>query len=251
MSSCNWMVILGADLKSSEQVQEIADLPFPPERVDVSKVDDDDEDQEEDDGEEEGEEDAADMKTNSEDDEEAGEEGEEAVQCGCWIDNATKTSLLEWAKKEQKLIKPIFMVKRPASTINALRTYPVPYFFYGTLADPEFLRDKLGIDEVPELKKGLIKGWRVQMAGKFKALVKACGEEVVEGSVYMVRSEEEVGKLAAWEGSNYRVERCEIVYEDGGKVEGNVFVFCGNGQYLRDVPEGGLGLAAEISALRV
>lgn len=138
MSSSNHMVILGADLTTPEQIQAIAGLASPPERVHVSKVIDDEEDQEE-----EG----------YEEDEEA-EEGE--TGWGCWIDVATRTALMKWATKERKAMKSIFHVKRPAATVNAIHTYPVPYFFYGTLADPAILGGKLGINEVSNLKKGTI-----------------------------------------------------------------------------------------------
>lgn len=74
------------------------------------------------------------------------------------------------------------------------------------------------------------------MAGIYKALVKADGDEFVEGCVYMVKNEDEVEKLAAYEGNSYQVERCDITYESEEKAEGNVFVFCGDSQQLRDLP---------------
>lgn len=61
--------------------------------------------------------------------------------------------------------------------------------------------------------------------------------DVVQGMVYMVEGDEQLGMLAAWEGENYEVQRCEILYEGGDEVQGCVFVFCGNEGDLRDVVE--------------
>lgn len=244
MALCDYMVILGGDLTTPEQIQGIAGLSALLECVDVSRVDADEEDEEEQEQEQE--------------DEEAEDEDEEAekeeIQWGCWVDVGTHATLLEWAEREHRIIRRTFYLERPASTVNASRIYPVPYFFYGTLADPRIWSQKLGVDEVPVLKKGLIRGWKVQRWEKYQALVKAGGDEEVEGWVHMVNSEDEVGKLAGWEGNNYKVERCEIVYESGERTEGNVFVFCGDSQQLRDTPseeERQTALTAGMSGLHV
>ncbi len=101
------------------------------------------------------------------------------------------------------------------------------------------------LDELPALKKGLVRGWKIMMWGKYKALVKAGSGEVVEGWVYLVENEEDLRSLATYEGSNYEVQRCEILDEDGRELEGNVFVFCGDSRLLQDTPREGQGAEGE------
>ena len=51
------------------------------------------------------------------------------------------------------------------------------------------------------------------MWGEYKVLVDREATEhdmLVEGKAYWVQDEEQLGKLAAWEGKNYKVQRCAI-----------------------------------------
>lgn len=91
------IVILGDDLTSPEQIQEIANLASPPELVPCASLDEDDED--------------------------------DGTSPGCCkVDDYTKTQLLYWAKAGNKTIKNIFtfVQSKPADTSQALRSYPVP-----------------------------------------------------------------------------------------------------------------------------
>jgi hypothetical protein len=52
--------------------------------------------------------------------------------------------------------------------------YPVPYFFYGTLAEPETLYQKLDLNEMPTLMPAVVRGGNVKVWGeKYRALVDA------------------------------------------------------------------------------
>lgn len=114
----------------------------------------------------------------------------------------------------------------------------MPYFFYGTLADPAFLAEKLELEELPVLQRGMIKGYKVMMWGNYKAFIGGQSRgEVLEGSVYMVKTKEELEKLAAWEGENYEVDICDIFVKGDEKILGNVFVFCGGMHNLRELGE--------------
>jgi hypothetical protein len=226
MPTSKYMIILGRDLTTAEQIQEIAGLSSPPECRSVERLQGDDEEDEDDEDEPEG--------------------------C-CIVDAATRTALIEWQKRERRSIKlmvPFTEVgstsaSEPAAIMNALRSYPVPYFFYGTLAEPDIVAGIVELDELPALKKELVRGWKMMMSGKCKALVKAGSGEVVERWVYIVENEEDLGRLATYEGSNYEVQRCEILDEDGRKLEGNVFVFCGDSRLLQDTPREGQGAEGE------
>lgn len=206
------IVILGDDLLSPEQIQQIAGLASPPELTPCASLDEDDED----DGTSPG--------------------------C-CMIDAHTKTALLVWAKSENKAIKNIFafVQSKPADTTQALRSYPVPYFFYGRLSDPELWTGRLGFEEAPTFADAEIKGWDLKMWGHYKALIAASEpDKVIKGKLYMVKNEEVLESIAAYETDNYGVRLCEIYYGGGHMLEGCVFAFAGDISHLRTVEEYGL-----------
>lgn len=67
--------------------------------------------------------------------------------------------------------------------------YPVWYFFYGTLANPHILANKMGVsgDVAPDLFSAIVKAGRIgSWGGKYKALVDAPPSSVVEGKAYQV-----------------------------------------------------------------
>lgn len=104
------------------------------------------------------------------------------------------------------------------------------------MADPAFLGEKLELEGVPVLQRGVVKGYEIKMWGGYKALIGGSSRgEVLEGWVYMVKTREELEKLAVWEGENYEVDVCDIFVEGGEKFLGNVFVFCGGLHELREV----------------
>ncbi|GME61058.1 AIG2-like protein [Neofusicoccum parvum] len=79
--------------------------------------------------------------------------------------------------------------------------YPVWYFFYGTLAEPETLArlfDAAEGEQRPVLKPAVIHGGRMEMwAGKYRALVD--GAERVEGWACRVQSREHEDALLVYE----------------------------------------------------
>lgn len=108
--------------------------------------------------------------------------------------------------------------------------YPVWYFFYGTLADPDPLTRLLSLPEaesfslVPaSISRGLIKTWQ----GKYKALVDGASSDHVHGSAYEVTSKEREEALLIYETENYEVTRCGIDML-GQTVHGLTFRFVGS-----------------------
>ena len=104
--------------------------------------------------------------------------------------------------------------------------YPVPYFFYGTLADPQVLIRVLRLRHPPTYQLatttgGILKTW----AGKYKALVNGPIEARVNGWAYWVETEEQESALRSFETAKYEVVRCVILLEDGTKQPGCTFRF--------------------------
>lgn len=109
--------------------------------------------------------------------------------------------------------------------------YPVWYFFYGNLAVPEILIERLGLDESPTYQKAVVKGGilRTWGGGKYKALVDGDASARIEGWAYEVGSEENEEMLRYYETDCYEVVRCDICMVDVGEViKGLVFRFVGD-----------------------
>ncbi|KAH4921707.1 hypothetical protein HBI18_181880 [Parastagonospora nodorum] len=106
--------------------------------------------------------------------------------------------------------------------------YPVTYFFYGTLGEPEKLGGVIGLGEVPVLARASVKGGKIKTwGGKYRALVDGSEEDVVEGAMYIVTDKAEEDALRHYEGASYEVVRCEIHTESGEKKQGLTFRWCG------------------------
>ncbi|KAE8332608.1 hypothetical protein BDV39DRAFT_167249 [Aspergillus sergii] len=105
--------------------------------------------------------------------------------------------------------------------------YPVWYFFYGTLTDPETLVRKLFLPGLPVLRRAMVKRGRIKMwGGKYKALIDGPSSSIVDGWAYEVSSEEEEEQLRYYETDQYEVVRCEIHMVDSGDiVKGLTFRF--------------------------
>ena len=106
--------------------------------------------------------------------------------------------------------------------------YPVQYFFYGTLADPQVLTRVLRLRHQPTYQRatiagGILKTW----AGKYKALVDGPIEAKVNGWAYWVETEEQESALRSFETAKYEIVRCVILLEDGTKQPGCTFRFAG------------------------
>ncbi|KAF1843152.1 Sec39-domain-containing protein [Cucurbitaria berberidis CBS 394.84] len=92
--------------------------------------------------------------------------------------------------------------------------YPVPYFFYGTLAEPARLMAMLGLSGESMLKAAVVRGGRIKMCDhRYRALVDGCETDVVHGVMYMVESKEHEDALGLYEGRSYEVVRFQYAAE--------------------------------------
>lgn len=113
--------------------------------------------------------------------------------------------------------------------LPAQNEYPVWYFFYGTLADPDVLRQQLGVEvnyREASIKCGVLKTW----GGKYKALVDARDGKAppVKGKAFLVKDKEVEETLRTYETDKYEVTRCLIEMTDSiEEVRGLTFRFAG------------------------
>ncbi|KAF2648825.1 hypothetical protein K491DRAFT_722217 [Lophiostoma macrostomum CBS 122681] len=138
-------------------------------------------------------------------------------------------------------VEPTFPQHRSqsATTINAPVIYPVWYFFYGTLADPELLIRLFGSpvhSALPTLVPALIRDGSIKIWGdKYKALVDRPGG-MVKGRACQVISQDQEEALRIYEGENYEVVSTSIVLNsegnDGECVNGHTFRFVGPPEQL-------------------
>ncbi|THX80911.1 hypothetical protein D6D05_04352 [Aureobasidium pullulans] len=123
--------------------------------------------------------------------------------------------------------EPTLPQHRPDKSTDLIlqHQYPVYYFFYGTLAEPEILQRVLELGEqVPVLQKAYVKGAEIKMVGRYKALVDSEVEARVDGWAFLVESEEQELKLRVYETRMYEVIRCDIwLVGGGGVVKGLTF----------------------------
>ncbi|KAK3174684.1 hypothetical protein OEA41_001930 [Lepraria neglecta] len=234
----SYLVMLGADLTTAEQIQEIAGLASPPALKPAEKAHEDDYD-EGDDEDDSGEHYNASSSPESNDLHEAQYDDREdhydastlpdsndlyddlrRAQCSeppprpeklqrcCVVDAATRDNLAQWGKKEDKKI--------------SLCNFPVPYFFYGTPSDPKFLAKKLELAEHPDMPKASITGWRLKMWEEYKALVDCealntiCWWRVKHTGCRMKSS------LETWLLGKAKIIRCrDVRYSVKGKGKGN------------------------------
>jgi hypothetical protein len=121
----------------------------------------------------------------------------------------------------------------------AQEEYPVWYFFYGTLASVPKLCSVFSLtdqDEVPVLRKAIVRGGRMKTwgMGKYNALVDGEERDCVEGWAYLVVSREHEDSLRKYETEGYEVVRCEIEFEGGERVRGCTFRFIGEVSELEE-----------------
>ncbi|GLA01289.1 hypothetical protein AnigIFM60653_011538 [Aspergillus niger] len=137
-------------------------------------------------------------------------------------------------------------IKQPQSTLPHPLTqhnkpilpppaYPVYYFFYGTLTSPTQVQRILDLPEEPHLREAIVSGYAIAKWGDYPALINGEQGQVVTGSSYLVKAEEEAQKLGHYETNAYEVTDCWIFFKDGeepNKVVGKVFVYAGDAQAL-------------------
>ncbi|KAI2705972.1 hypothetical protein CBS147332_7216 [Penicillium roqueforti] len=95
--------------------------------------------------------------------------------------------------------------------------FPVHYFFYGTLTAPAQVKRILDLPEEPQLREAEM--------------------DVVTGSAYLVRSEEEAQKLSYYETNAYEVADCWVHFKDEKEPKETgyrVFMYAGDAQALLD-----------------
>ena len=182
--------------------------------------------------------------------------GEEGDAQFCRVDAGTKREIEEWLRNQYHGdYSPTFVrlsqAKKELSIMSAYPTlgvdtmlpqhrarnvedtflpkqdqYPVWYFFYGTLGDPEILCRLLALS-APSLRAaticgGVIKTW----CGKYRALTDGARDSKVSGWAYQVSSWEHEDALRSYETAAYEVVRCRILMQDEGSVvEGCTFRF--------------------------
>lgn len=180
----------------------------------------------------------------------------------CVVDGAVKNAIEEWLAREGIRYRPVFVrvpkARKELSRNSAYPTlgvevtlpqhrlqhqdmgflpaqneYPVSYFFYGSLADPEKLSRVLGLSEdLPVLKpasitQGIVKSW----GGKYKALVDGPETARVEGWAYQVKTKDHEEALLFYETEKYEVVRCRIAMdEEKEEVKGCTFRFVDSSQ---------------------
>ncbi|GKZ34194.1 hypothetical protein AbraIFM66950_004378 [Aspergillus brasiliensis] len=112
--------------------------------------------------------------------------------------------------------------------------YPIYYFVYGTLTSSAQVQRILDLPEEPHLRKAEVTGYAIAKWGDYPALINGDQGQVVTGSAYLVKSEEEARKLAHYETNAYEVTDCWIYFKDGQPDEagGKVFVYAGDAQAL-------------------
>ena len=106
-------------------------------------------------------------------------------------------------------------------------TYPVWYFFYGTLAEPDRLVRLLGLAEEPELCDAYVLGGRIKMwAGRYKGLVSDFSnpDARVDARAFLVESAEQEDALGYYETAKYEVVRCDV-HVEAGVLQGLTFRF--------------------------
>ena len=120
-----------------------------------------------------------------------------------------------------------------------------PFFFYGTLKDPQTLSRILDKPVSPSsLRPAYIEGYSIEMWGQYKALVTGPQGNIIEGMVYEVQSEEDEEKLTLYETSAYEVASCiihlpaekreEQEQKEPAEVRGKTFRYAGDAQALRE-----------------
>ncbi|KAH8434846.1 gamma-glutamylcyclotransferase family protein [Aspergillus melleus] len=113
--------------------------------------------------------------------------------------------------------------------------YPVYYFFYGTLTTPSTLQRIIDSPDEPELRKSELVGYALAKWGDYPALIDGEQGQVVSGSAYLVKSQDEADKLAYYETNAYRVAYCYIDFTDGNEptgAMGRVFMYAGDAKAL-------------------
>lgn len=183
----------------------------------------------------------------------------------CYIDNAAKQAVVDWLSKENitgfyPTIISVLRAYKDLSSISAYPTldvdttipqhraanpntvfrpmqdgYPVWYFFYGSLADADYLLGRLPHIGRPGYRQasitgGVIKSW----VGKYQALTDSPETARIDGWAFHVVCREYEDALRIHYTESDEIVRCSITMEDWSDVvvKGLVFRFAGQTQAL-------------------
>ena len=202
-----------------------------------------------------------------------GEDNGEAMFCE--IDVHTRQKLLVWVAEKHPSFRPtIVRLAKAKKDVDSLslgpmlgvdsilpqyrpdveltsqvqpgqEDFPVWYFFYGTLADPDVLSKHVDLCDGRQLLPASIQGGKLRTWGrKYRALVDDFSRRpaTVSGKAFLVLSKEEEENLRFYEGEKYEVVRCEISFtklsngcEDAGEVPREFNRMDGQGGVSRSV----------------
>ncbi|KAK2739584.1 hypothetical protein FQN57_006546 [Myotisia sp. PD_48] len=125
-----------------------------------------------------------------------------------------------------------------ANQLPPQQTYPVYYFFYGTLTNPEILQQVASLPEEPKLRKAEIEGYDLAKWGDYLALINGMQGQgrIISGYAYFVQSERVAQKLAYYETTAYKAVACQIHFKDDEEgpsaISGKTFMYAGDAQAL-------------------
>ncbi|KAF2093779.1 hypothetical protein NA57DRAFT_47373, partial [Rhizodiscina lignyota] len=121
-----------------------------------------------------------------------------------------------------------FRPDKPVPVHPQQEEYPVWYFFYGILAEPDRLARLLGLPIEPTFDRAFVTGDAIKTwAGKYRALVDADRQENVYGRAFLVTLAQQEDTLRYYETDNYEVVRCKI-YAEMEERQGLTFRFVDN-----------------------
>lgn len=137
---------------------------------------------------------------------------------------------------EQLLSAPADYLKEVPPPSVPESTYPVNYFFYGTLAQPEVLKRILDLQQEPAYRPAHIIGYSLSNWGQYRTLINGEPGEEVQGTVFEVASEADEAKLAYYETKAYETAWCRLHYDDGkqpAEAYGTTFMYAGDAKALK------------------
>ena len=186
-------------------------------------------------------------------------QGETGDACFCTTTSSARSQLLQWLDTHHPTYTPtIVKLSRSRKELSPLSLapflgmettlphqrantndfepsprqdeYPVWYFFYGRLLEPELLKRQLGLTKEPVYRPAQIQGAKMRSwQAKYKAVIDGSEDDFVGGDAFLVENAEWEDSLRFFETDMYEVVRCGIQMMDGEgeEVFGLVFRFCG------------------------
>ncbi|KAK7742306.1 hypothetical protein SLS53_004450 [Cytospora paraplurivora] len=108
------------------------------------------------------------------------------------------------------------------------------YFFYGSLMDPSYLQQVLGLPVRPVLRPAVLHGWHMKMWGELPALTDDGPGEPIQGLVFEVEGSEAKDRLTNHETVMFREQMCEVTLEGSEEtVAAKTFVWAAGPSALK------------------